>query len=285
MSIIALITDFGRQDWYVASMKGVILSLDPHAVIVDITHEITLGDVRSGGFVLDQCYRDYPEGTVFVAVVDPGVGTERRNLAIKTKNHYFIGPDNGLFSFLEWNEGRKNLRIHQISSDLPGMGRKISSTFHGRDIFAPAAALLSSGSPSPFAKMGPPLDSMELLKKPEALYTPDRAEGQVVYIDHFGNAMTGLRAATIAAGAMLEIKGETIGPARRFAEVPEGALFWYENAWTNRGLGKICKLCARTFGFLSSRPSARLPEGSRWPTSAREGGSKSPSMAAARRKR
>ena len=116
MSIIALITDFGRQDWYVASMKGVILSINPHAVIVDITHEITPGDVRSGGFVLDQCYREYPDDTVFVAVVDPGVGTERRSIAIKVKaqNYCFVGPDNGLFSFLAWKYGLENLQIRQI---------------------------------------------------------------------------------------------------------------------------------------------------------------------------
>lgn len=226
MSIIALITDFGRQDWYVSSMKGVILSIDGNASVVDVSHEIAPGDIRSAGFVLSQCYREHPGGTVFVTVVDPGVGTERKSIAVKASEHYVVGPNNGLFSFLAWNEGERNLQIYEIEN-LPDAGRIISSTFHGRDIFAPAAAYISSGMP--LEKIGPALDleSFEVLERPEANYLYDRADGEVVYIDHFGNAMTSLEGElleNIGTGQNFRVEsvGFDIPVVRTFGEVAHG---------------------------------------------------------------
>ena len=141
--VIALLTDFGTKDYFVAAMKGVILSINPNAVVVDITHEVPPQDVWTGAFVLKSVYKWFPRGTIFVAVVDPGVGTERAPLLLQTRNYFFVGPDNGVLSLAAQEDGV--VAAYRIEARLP----RVSRTFHGRDVFAPAAAYLSLGiSPS-----------------------------------------------------------------------------------------------------------------------------------------
>lgn len=186
--IITLTTDFGTSDIYVGVMKGVILSVNPQARIVDLTHDIAPQDVTGAGFALAAAYSYFPAGTVHVAVVDPGVGTARRAIVIETYSHFFVGPDNGLFSFVL--RGRDVQRVVEISNKefvLP----QHSTTFHGRDIFAPAAAHLSKGV---FAgRCGPAVSDPVLLPAAEPVVVDRQTmRGEVIHIDRFGNLITNI---------------------------------------------------------------------------------------------
>ena len=195
--LITLTTDFGTRDGYAASMKGVILGIAPEAVVVDITHEIAPGDVRAGAFILMTTSRDFPPGTIHVAVVDPGVGTARKALAVRTARSTFLGPDNGLLSWALRAEGRYEAE----SIENPRFMRpSVSATFHGRDIFAPAAAHLALGAP--FQALGPVVAPREA---PWITPTPrgEDLEGEVIHVDRFGNAVTNLALADLLARAPL----------------------------------------------------------------------------------
>ena len=187
MSVITLTTDFGTHDWFVGTMKGVILGINPRARIVDLTHDIPAGDTRAGAFALAAGCNYFPEGTIHVAVVDPGVGGPRRPIAVRTKRFIFIGPDNGLLSLALTNQQVRTVRLLQNKRlFLP----EISQTFHGRDMFAPVAAHLSRGVG--FRKVGTRAGSYVQLDWPKASATRDRVDGQVVHIDRFGNAITNI---------------------------------------------------------------------------------------------
>src|SRR5208283_126339 len=150
MNLITLTTDFGTRDWFVGTMKGVILSRCPRAAIVDITHEIPAGDIRAGAFALAAGCRFFPKGTVHVAVVDPGVGSARHAIVVQTANYFFVGPDNGVLSFALAKEKIKTIRRLENKGIFL---QPVSCTFHGRDIFAPVAARLCRGFP--IHKLGP----------------------------------------------------------------------------------------------------------------------------------
>jgi len=180
--VIALLTDFGTKDYFVAAMKGVILSINPNAAVVDITHEVPPQDVWTGAFVLRSVYKWFPRGTIFVAVVDPGVGTERAPLLLQTKNYFFIGPDNGVLSLAAQEDGV--VAAYRIEARLP----RVSRTFHGRDVFAPAAAYLSLGiSPS---MLGTPIGQWKRLEMPRAEYREGALYAHTIYVDRFGNVYT-----------------------------------------------------------------------------------------------
>jgi len=182
--IVTLLSDFGLQDGYAASMKGVILDICPNARLVDISHLIAPQNVRSGAFVLYASYQYFPHGTVHLAVVDPGVGTERGAIAIRTGSSFFVGPDNGLFSLIlkketEWEARRL---------ENPQFRRSpLSSTFHGRDLFAPAAAHLARGVH--FHTLGPPCDPISAQWR-EPVIAKGEVIGEVIHIDRFGDAIT-----------------------------------------------------------------------------------------------
>lgn len=188
--LVALLTDFGTRDWYVGAMKGVMLARRPDLRMVDITHRIPHGDITAGAYALSQCWRCFPEGAVFLGVVDPGVGTPRRPVAVRAEGRSFVGPDNGLFSFLPQEAREVRLLEHP---SFAGPGR--STTFHGRDLFAPAAAALAGGLP--FEDAGASCDGL-LALDPDP-FTDSPASWQVVYVDHFGNAVTNLPAAEVDA--------------------------------------------------------------------------------------
>jgi S-adenosylmethionine hydrolase len=186
--VITLLTDFGYDSYFVPSMKGVILSLNPEAVIIDITHSIPQFNVHRAAFTLWASYKYFPKGTIHVVVVDPGVGTSRRAIAIKTRNYYFVGPDNGVLMMAAEDDGIIDIRAIE-NRDF--MRPVVSSTFHGRDIFAPVAAYLSLGLD--IALLGSRVTDPARLPGITNRVSRNIANSMIIYIDHFGNAYTGIR--------------------------------------------------------------------------------------------
>lgn len=186
---IALLTDFGLRDHYVGSIKGVILSIHPKACIFDITHDIKPQNIREGAFVLHSVYPVLPHGTVVVVVVDPGVGSARQAICVKTSRGFLIAPNNGVLSMVLAEE--KKIEVRAIVNDRY-FRKPVSSTFHGRDIFSPSAAHLSKKNI--FRSLGPVLPASKLnhFSIPRTLSGPNSVKGEVIYIDHFGNAMTNI---------------------------------------------------------------------------------------------
>jgi S-adenosylmethionine hydrolase len=216
MSIITLLTDFGTHDYFAGAMKGVILSLNPDATIVDITHEIPPQDIQAAAFNLLACYKEFPPGTIHVAVVDPGVGSDRRAILVECANQFFIGPDNGLFSWISELEG--NFSAWQVTNEK-FFRSPVSSTFHGRDVFAPVAAALSKGVAP--AQVGPPLENIVMLAPLSPRTTTDGIEGSIIHIDRFGNCITNFTAEhvneeRVAAGAKLIVNKKEITSIRKF---------------------------------------------------------------------
>jgi len=185
--IITLLTDFGLKDSYVGAMKGVILSICPDANIIDISHEIRKFDIRQGAYVLASASSFFPERTIHVGVVDPGVGTTRKPIIIEAKKNFYVGPDNGLLTLAALKEGIK--RVVHISNRKYMLPR-ISHTFHGRDIFAPVAAHLANGVP--IEEFGPLLEKYETLSFSKPKIYKKRIEGEIIYIDGFGNIVTNI---------------------------------------------------------------------------------------------
>lgn len=212
--IITLTTDFGTRDWFVGTMKGVILGITPQARIVDITHEIPAGDIRAGAFALAQAAGHFPKGTIHVAVIDPGVGGKRRAIAILTKSAVFIGPDNGVLSLAAAGQAIKSVRAIENAKLFR---RPVSRTFHGRDVFAPVAAHLARDLAP--AKLGPLAGDFARLAPPLAEGTATEVRGEVVFIDHFGNAITNI--AETAAPPVKARQAGVFSRRRRLCEVRE----------------------------------------------------------------
>jgi S-adenosylmethionine hydrolase len=215
---IALLSDFGTKDWFVASMKGVILSINPRAVIVDINHDIPAGDIAAGAFNLLACQALFPAGTVFVSVVDPGVGSCRAAIGIRAGSRYFIGPDNGLFSMITDNYYKSEVRSLENTRYFQ---KEVSSTFHGRDLFAPVGAHLSRGIP--FEKLGPKMKSIVPLSTiPAAFAVKKNIVGSVIYIDRFGNAITNISSSLANQAGRIRVKGRVIPLCSCYSDVGQG---------------------------------------------------------------
>jgi len=193
MPIITLTSDFGTEDWFVGTMKGVIATIHPEATIVDITHAIASGDIRTGAFALAASYKYFPEGTVHVAIVDPGVGSKRRAIAIQTERYFFVGPDNGVLSYAVRGE---KIRMVRVLENAAYFLKSVSQTFHGRDMFAPVATHLARGAA--ISKLGPSATNFVRLDWPEPKMSDNTIEGEVIYADKFGNAITNIPAACLA---------------------------------------------------------------------------------------
>ena len=224
MSIITLTTDFGAADWFVGTMKGVVLGIAPRAQMVDISHDIAAGDIRAGAFALAASCTFFPKQTIHVAVVDPGVGSRRRAIAVQTANYVFVGPDNGVLSLALRREKIK--AVHQITNEQLFV-HPVSNTFHGRDIFAPIAAKLSKGLP--IGKVGARLKNFVQLTWPEPQHTANSIKGEIVYIDRFGNAITNIGNATLAAPAEgsceIFLRGKRLCALHSFYQaVPHGSV-------------------------------------------------------------
>lgn len=194
--MITLLTDFGTEDAYVGIMKGVILSVNPRARIIDLTHGIAAQDIAQAAYSLQSAWKYFPAGTVHVVVVDPGVGSDRAILAAESGGHLFLAPDNGILSFLAHAGAAAAVRVENRTWFRP----QVSQTFHGRDIFAPVAAHLSAGLD--YRRLGTPADWHQLVRlDPEAPVRSNTGElvGRIISVDHFGNLITNIRPQQIQA--------------------------------------------------------------------------------------
>lgn len=213
--MIALLTDFGTADYFVGSVKGVILTINPKATVVDITHDIPPQDIEAGAFTLFAAHSAFPPGTIFVAVVDPGVGSARRPIIVNRAGQFFVGPDNGLFSYLYRTDSHQTIHITKDSY----FRHPVSPTFHGRDIFAPVAAHLST---SIDAKMfGPVITDEARLPLSQPKKVKERVwAAQIIHIDRFGNCVTNITRELLSAEqettARLKVKEKTITSFRTF---------------------------------------------------------------------
>jgi len=232
VSIITLITDFGLKDSYVGVMKGVILDIAPQVTLIDISHEIAPQDVQGAAYVLYTAYPYFPEGTIHLVVVDPGVGSERRAIAVQTPRAYFVAPDNGVLSYVLAREPVKGMvSLNNPHYWLPEVrsGRPVAPTFHGRDIFAPAAAHLARGVP--LANLGEPLSEIITFPLPKPQIRPDGIIiGHVLHVDRFGNLITDVESGHIEGkrGLTVEVAGRMIeGLGLTFSSVEEGELVAY----------------------------------------------------------
>ena len=235
--VITLTTDFGIDDTYVATMKGVILSINPRVAIVDICHTIQPQNIGQAAFVLSTAHHYFPEGTIHVVVIDPGVGTERRAVLLVTPSAFFIAPDNGVLSYIieeasldmegepSISEGQRQLghELQAFALTNPHFWRyPVSATFHGRDIFAPVAAHLSSGIPA--QDFGEPIDTLFTFPLPRPQIKEDGVlAGYVIHIDHFGNLITTFKEEDLPKGRIfIEVAGHIIeGISQTYAEASE----------------------------------------------------------------
>ncbi|MBM4367133.1 MAG: SAM-dependent chlorinase/fluorinase [Deltaproteobacteria bacterium] len=207
MLVIALLTDFGLADPWVGVMKGVIAGIAPGVPVVDLSHGVPAQDVRTAAIHLDAAWRYFPAGTVFLCVVDPGVGTARRPIVARCEGRLFVAPDNGLLGLLPGPE----VRLVTAPWGLP----KPSRTFHGRDVFAPVAARLASGTA--FEEAGPVVADHARLSLPE----PDGDRGEVIHVDGFGNLLTNLPGRD---AGVVEVAGHDAPVVHTYGAVPTGAL-------------------------------------------------------------
>ncbi len=196
MPVIALLTDFGSQDAYVAQLKGAVLTVAHDANIVDLMHDVPAHDHKHASYMLAKSSKYFPPGTIFIAVVDPGVGTQRKPVAVRTRaDKIYIGPDNGIFSHVIAREGLAEARVLENTTYF--WDGNISSTFHGRDIFGPAAAHLARGVP--LAELGPPAPALASLDIKAPVVLGDRVTGEVVHIDRYGNILTNMTSSHVEA--------------------------------------------------------------------------------------
>jgi S-adenosylmethionine hydrolase len=211
-ALITLLTDFGTADGYVGEMKGVILTRAPDARLVDVSHEIAPHDIDAGRLTLARYWRRFPAGTIHVAVVDPGVGSLRAALAVSSDGRFLVGPDNGLLSPALLVAGARAVALPIPAAAAP--------TFHGRDVFAPAAAMLASGAT--LDALGPMVDAPVLRRTPEPHRREDGAiAGEVILVDRFGNAVTNLVGRR---GGALEVNGRQLRLVQTYADAEPGEL-------------------------------------------------------------
>jgi S-adenosylmethionine hydrolase len=213
--VIVLFTDFGLAGPYTGQVKAALTQAAPGVPVVDLFADAPAGNPKAAAYLLAAYSVWFAASTVFLCVVDPGVGGERPPVVVEADGRSFVGPGNGLFEIVQRRAARA--RTWEITWQPP----RLSASFHGRDLFAPVAAMLARGEPVP----GEPRDA-GWSRQPD--WPDDLAE--IVYIDHYGNAMTGLRAGAIPAGARLTVAGQAIAKARTFADRPRGEALWYENS-------------------------------------------------------
>jgi S-adenosylmethionine hydrolase len=241
-SIITLTTDFGHDDAYVAALKGTILSTNPEATIVDISHSTEPQNILQAAFILGMAYRYFPKQTIHVAVVDPGVGSERQGIILKTPTALFVAPDNGVLSYIiddlflvesrsptEYSQGPKEIvfktGLEAVAITDPRFWRHpVSPTFHGRDIFAPVAAGLSLGIS--LYEFGEKIKSLHILSIPKPLYDPDgNLVGLILHIDHFGTLITNIKNNELTGrDASIDVAGHLIQGINDYYAQKEGVM-------------------------------------------------------------
>jgi S-adenosylmethionine hydrolase len=257
--VITLLTDFGSADYFAPALKGAILSINPAADIIDLTHDIPPQDIPAGAFTLGACFRDFPPGAIHLAVVDPGVGSARRAIVVEADGHFFVGPDNGLFSYVYEKSACVRGVYHAVRADL--FRPHPSATFHGRDVFAPLAAHLSLGLAP--ASTGPEIYDFSRFPIPR----PDRRRsaeihGEILHIDRFGNCITNFTADELDPSQTHEDARIEIGDCvverfgTHFAEGAElGGLMAYPGS---AGYWEIGAWCASAAGRCGAHRGARV---------------------------
>jgi S-adenosylmethionine hydrolase len=222
MAIVTLLSDFGLRDYFVGSMKGVLLSLSPDLTLVDISHQIPPQDIFTGAFTLGQAYSCFPLGTIHLAVVDPGVGTARKGLVAFSGGQYFVAPDNGLLTYIM--ETSEDFAAYEIAADHY-YRKPVSTTFHGRDVFAPIAAWLSRGVP--IHQIGPALSSPVRLQLPALKRVRDALiQGVILAVDQFGNLITNLKPTDVPGPfKMLAGQKEIANMRQTYGEAAPGEIF------------------------------------------------------------
>jgi S-adenosylmethionine hydrolase len=219
--VIVLFTDFGLAGPYTGQMKAVLYRAAPGVPVVDLFADAPFADAQAGAYLLAAYANWFPAGTVLLCVIDPGVGSDRAAIIVEADGKWYVGPDNGLFELVT----RRAATVRRW--EIEWRPQSLSASFHGRDLFAPVAAELARGVP-PTGRPRP----REAGRRPA--WPDDLAE--IVYIDHYGNAFTGLRAAVLPPATALEAAGRHLARARTFSDVPPGTAFWYENS---NGLAEI----------------------------------------------
>ena len=221
-SIITLITDFGYKDPFIAEMKGVILSIEAAATIIDITHDIEPFNIIEAAFVVGSSSKYFPPGTIHIVVVDPGVGSRRRAVILETGNGFYVGPDNGVFS--EVIRAERQIRCFHITNEAIVISAE-SPTFQGRDVFAPVAARLMQGIPPTDA--GPEISDPVLIEIPTPYMIDQDIVGEIVYVDRFGNAITNITTEHLqrfGKNYKAQLKGSDIEPVNHYAQASPDTL-------------------------------------------------------------
>jgi S-adenosyl-L-methionine hydrolase (adenosine-forming) len=250
---ITLLTDFGTGDGYVGAMKGVIASIHPGAVLDDITHDVPPGDVGGASLRVGRYWNRWPPGTVHLVVVDPGVGTERRALALEADQRFLVLPDNGvgsrvLGSAREW----RAVELREAAYRLPGA----SGTFHGRDVFAPAAAHLAEGVP--LSRLGPPVTDPVRLVEPDPTEVAGGTEGEVISVDRFGNLVTNLPGELARGAERVVVAGRNVPIGGVYGEAGRGSLIAVVNSDDRIEVALRDGSAARELGLGVGAP-VRLP--------------------------
>lgn len=256
---VSLLTDFGTADYFVGAVKGAILCVNPQARIVDITHEIPPHDIQAGAFTLLAAYRTFPSKTVHVGVIDPGVGSSRRPILITSRDYFFIGPDNGLFSYIY--EREQDVRVFHLTNHKY-FRTPLSATFHGRDIFAPVAGVVSGGiAPE---ELGSEITDYLRLEPLAVQKREDGAlEASVIHVDRFGNCITNitpdiLTEEMLMKGARLVVGGREITSFRKYFAEDEGQGVELFAIWGSAGFLEIAAFQASAARLLCIERGAQV---------------------------
>jgi hypothetical protein len=219
--MIVLFTDFGLHGPYTGQVKAVLHAAAPAVPVIDLFADAPVGNPKASAYLLAAYCEWFLAGTVFLCIVDPGVGGERPSIVVEADGRWYVGPGNGLFELVQRRASKA------LSWDITWKPDRLSASFHGRDLFAPVAGMLARGEPPPGR---PRTDTAD--RRPD---WPDNL-AEIVYVDHYGNAITGVRAASLPADGRLLVAGRILERARTFSDLPPGAAFWYENS---NGLAEI----------------------------------------------
>ena len=220
--MIVLFTDFGLEGPYVGQLKAVLATRAPGSTVIDLMHDAPNHDIKASAYLLASLVSEFPGNTVFLCVVDPGVGGERKPIVIKVGQQWFVGPDNGLFNVVMLLAAGKQDIERWVIDWIPA---RLSSSFHGRDLFAPVAAALEKGEPVPGNQVAADILTSDLTR---TKWPADLTK--VIYIDHFGNAMTGIRGDVLTTNQTIIVNGYRFGWARTFSDVNLAEGFWTVNS-------------------------------------------------------
>lgn len=246
-NVITFTTDFGQKDGYTGIVKGVMASISQTVPIVDISHDIEAWDVGAGAFIIYNAYKQFPSGSIHLGVVDPGVGSDRKGILLAGKHHSFVGPDNGLCSYL-LNDHEENWQAFQLTNEN-FWRREVSSSFHARDIFGPVCAFLACGMRA--EEFGRPMAISDIVKLShyEFVSAPPVMTGRVIYIDRFGNLITNIRLDPNASNVRFTINGTALTLGSTYSSVPRGK----PNAFVgSHGFIEISVNCGRAVDALKA---------------------------------